>query len=437
MERRSSSWRAAMRGLIAAPALVGLALAGCGSSGGTGSSPPAGSSTSVLGTDDGATLTMWTRAATQAESQLLVNAYNASHKNHVNLTVIPTDSYQQKVATAAGSGQLPDLFASDVVFAPNFAAKGLWRDITARITALPYGANLSPASIKGGTVGGKEYVVPHTIDTSVLFYNKTLYKKAGLNPDKGPSTLAEFAQQAAAITKLGHGIYGTYFGGSCPGCLGFTWWPSMWAGGAQLLSPNGQSADFISPAAKAVFSLYRDVYNHGDSAPGTKTETGATWTAAFAKGNIGVMPMPSSTLDTMPANIQIGVAPIPGINGGESTFVGGDVIGISSTSKHADEAWNFIAWSLGNDAQVNVLAKNHFQLARTDLSGNKYTASDPRLVIINSVLAHGQTPVALNFGQTFNDPNGPWLTLIQDAIFGNAGKIAADNSAISASLAGG
>ena len=30
--------------------------------------------------------------------------------------------------------------------------------------------------------------------------------------------MQEFADQAAAINKLGGGIHGTYFGGNCPGC---------------------------------------------------------------------------------------------------------------------------------------------------------------------------------------------------------------------------
>jgi multiple sugar transport system substrate-binding protein len=58
----------------------------------------------------------------------------------------------------------------------------------------------------------------------------------------------------------------------------------------------------------------------------------------FPRGKIGIMPMPSTTLGLMPKDMDIGVAPIPGPDGGESTFVGGDVIGISSTSKNADAA---------------------------------------------------------------------------------------------------
>jgi multiple sugar transport system substrate-binding protein len=75
----------------------------------------------------------------------------------------------------------------------------------------------------------------------------------------------------------------------------------------------------------------------------------------------------------MPKGMDIGVAPIPGPDGGESTFVGGDVVGVSSTSKHADAAWNFVAWTLSDEAQVEVLAKNKDVVARTDLATNKYS----------------------------------------------------------------
>jgi len=388
--------------------------------------------------DDGTNLTMWTRAATQAESQRLVDAYNASHKNHVNLTVIPTESYQQKVGSAAGAKQLPDLFASDIAFAPNFGSQGLWQDITSKIASLPFASSLSPAHIKAGTVSGKEYVMPHTMDLSVLFYNKDLYVKAGLDPNKPPTTLQEFADQAAAINKLGGGIHGTYFGGNCPGCLGFTWWPSIWADGGQVYNADGTASELASPQAKAVYAIYRKMYDDGVVAPGAKDEAGATWTGAFAKGNVGIMAMPSSTLGSMPPALlpNIGVAPIPGVTGGESTYVGGDVIGISADSKHADEAWNFLAWQVGDYAQVQVVAKNHDIMTRTDLASNPYTSGDPRLVLINGLSAKGVEPVSLNQGAAINDQNGPFLVLMRDAIFGDASKIDADNAKVSAALAG-
>ena len=54
---------------------------------------------------------------------------------------------------------------------------------------------------------------------------------------------------------------------------------------------------------------------------------------------------------------------------------------------------------------------------------------------INQVAAKGETPFALSSAQTFNDPQGPWLILVRDAIFGDATKVDADNDALNNVLA--
>jgi multiple sugar transport system substrate-binding protein len=416
---------------IAALGVAAVVLTGCSSTSKGGSTSTGSLATGV---DNGTTLTMWTRAATQVQSTRFVKLYNSTHKNQVKLTVIPTDDYQAKVGAAAGSKSLPDLFASDIAFVPNYTSEGLFLDISNRIKALPFSKSLTPAFINAGTFDGKQYVIPHVMDLSVMFYNKTLFKQAGLDPSHGPATLAEFATDAKAIQKLGNGVSGTFFGGNCGGCLVFTWSPSIWADGGQIMNADGTSSNMATSEAKSVFAIYRDLYQSGDTAAGTKDETGATWTAPFATGKVGLMPMPASTLGSQSADT--GVSPIPGLKGGESTFVGGDGIGISATSKHADAAWNFLAWSVSESAQLNVLAKNHDIVARTDLSNNKYAAQDPRVVTINKVAGQGVTPFSRQFGAAFNDPNGPWLILVRDAVFGDASKIDADNDALNKVLSG-
>jgi multiple sugar transport system substrate-binding protein len=92
-----------------------------------------------------------------------------------------------------------------------------------------------------------------------------------------------------------------------------------------------------------------------------------------------------------------------------------------------------LGWK-ATDAQIDVVAKSGNVLSRPDLANNKYSAKDPRLVLFNSVAKNGQTPFAKNFGATFNDPRGPWLVLLRDAVFGDASKIDADNKAIDSSL---
>ncbi|GAB2602755.1 sugar ABC transporter substrate-binding protein [Streptomyces capparidis] len=424
--------RRLVTGAIALLTAAGLVTA-CGS--GDGPDGGGGGTGDVRGVDDGTTLTMWTRAATRPQSEALVEAYNARHRNRIELTVVPTDDYQAKVGAAAGSRDLPDLFASDVVFVPNYTANRLFADLTERVRALPFAEHLARSHIEAGTHEGRKYVVPHTLDLSVLFYNKELYERAKLDPAKPPTSLREWDRHARAVDALGGGVDGTFFGGNCGGCGVFTWWPSIWAAGEEVLDEEGTEALLASDTAKRVYATYRGWVRDGIVAPGARDETGTTWTGVFPKGKVGVMPMPSTTLGLMPKDLDLGVAPIPGPDGGESTFVGGDAIGISATSDSADQAWHFLAWSLSEEAQVEVVAAHKDVVARTDLAANRHSEADPRLVTINRLVAHGRTPYAPKFGQTFNDPNGPWLALMRDAVFGDGASVEKHNEAVSDSLA--
>ncbi len=99
-----------------------------------------------------------------------------------------------------------------------------------------------------------------------------------------------------------------------------------------------------------------------------------------------------------------------------------------------DAAWNFLAWVVSDEAQIEVVAKSGSVVARPDLADNKYSSADPRFVMFNSVAGKGKTPFAKNFGATFNDPQGPWLVLYRNAIFGDASQIDANNEDVNASL---
>lgn len=137
-------------------------------------------------------------------------------------------------------------------------------------------------------------------------------------------------------------------------------------------------------------------------------------------------------------NLQVGVAPIPGLDGGASSFIGGDVLGIGANSPHAAQAWQFVQWTLSEDAQVEVVARSKNVTVRTDLADNVYAQQDPRLVIFTELVRMGQTPTSVRFGKTFNDPNGPWISAVADAVFGtrHVGSVLDDhNHAINDSLA--
>ena len=198
------------------------------------------------------------------------------------------------------------------------------------------------------------------------------------------------------------------------------------------MNADGTEALLDGPEATEVFDIYRGLVQDGIILDGAPEETGATWVAPFTEGRVGVMPMPSTLLGTLPENT--GVIAIPGPDGGGSTFVGGDGIGISKDSKKADAAWNFLAWTMSDEAQIEVVAKGGNVVARTDLADNKYSSADPRVLAINQVAGEGVTPLAKNFNAAFNNPGSPWITLFRNYVFGDGNTLEEDNAAVTAEL---
>src|SRR6188768_1327346 len=166
--RRRRALRA-LTAIVATGALIG-GLAACSS----GDTSTGTESIGPEGVDDGTSLTLWTRAPLEKQANLLVDAYNASHENQVKLTVVPNDDYVAKVGAAAGSDGLPDLFAADIVYVPNWIQQGLFQDISAQIDGLPFKDEINPGHLSAGTLDGKEHVLPFVLDLSMLFWNKEL-----------------------------------------------------------------------------------------------------------------------------------------------------------------------------------------------------------------------------------------------------------------------
>ncbi|MFL6142950.1 MAG: ABC transporter substrate-binding protein [Labedaea sp.] len=392
---------------------LALALTACG--GGAGES-------ASTNPDDGTQLTMWVRSATDQFSQRLVDAYNQSHRNHVTLTIIPNDNYLTKVGTAAGSRSLPDILASDVVYTPNYTKQGLFQDVSADINALPYHADIAKSHLEVASYQGKTYAVPHKLDSSVFFYNKDLFKKAGLDPERPPKNFAEILDYARKITALGNGVTGFDLAGSCGGCGVYTLFPYAWANGASVLSSDGKKVDINNDSFRAIFKLYKQLSDENLVDSSDKTQDGATWPANFLAGKVGMLPLGSPIVGDLlkQTAFQWGVASLMSPDGAHTaTFIGGDVAGISATSTHKAQAWDFLKWTLGESSQVEIIAKNGDLPGRTDLAGNKYTAADPRTKLIADGLKNGHTPFALPFGDLFNNPNGPWVATIRGAIYGN------------------
>jgi multiple sugar transport system substrate-binding protein len=411
------SSRSRVLALLAAASAASL-LAACG-----GSSAPAQSS-KTFGVNATGTVHFWARQATQGPAKYLVKEFNATHKNlKIVLHLTPPNDDTSQLATAIRAGSVPDVVGLNDIDVPQFAHQNALMDVTKYVNALPYKSALSPGHLKLATIGSIYYGVPYLADLSVLWYNKALFKKAGLDPNKPPASYAEIVSDARAISKLGHGIYGFSFAGNCQGCLGFTMLPSMWASGQHML--NGelgqQTANVASNAPlKTMLEAYRTMWAEHMTPAADQTQNGLTWGQDFEQGKVGILPGAYAFATAMTSEQQkkdLADAPLPAVDGGSySTFDGGDDFVIPAGAPNASGAWEFIKFALDEKQQFHFPAVGDTPV-RTDILTPEFTKTYPYDAVALKALEKGSVEYTLAYDAVYNEPGSPWFKMFEEAVY--------------------
>lgn len=404
-----------------------LAAAGCSSSGG--STPPSGGgagapSASSFGTNATGTVQFWARTVSKTLAQKLVSEFNASHKNlQVKLTLTSINDDVTSLATSIRAGDPPDVVGLNDIDVPAFTRNGSFMDLTAAINKLSFKSALSPGHMGLALYQGKQYGVPYWGDLSVLWYNKQLFTKAGLNPGNPPTTYAQILSDAQAINKLGNGIHGFTFAGDCQGCLGFTVQPGIWADGSHLMNGGitNQTANITGNSALVkALQLYHQIWTQHLAPDNDRTDNGPTWGQDFVAGKIGIMPGGYGQVVNLAKPSQLGTefadAPLPGSGGGYSTFDGGDDFVVPAAAKNPSGAWEFVQWVLQTQQQDLYPALGATPV-RTDVLTPTFSSANPLDAVALKALGQGYAPPTLVYDQMFNQAGGPWFQMFTTAVY--------------------
>jgi len=413
--RRAHSRQSAV---VAAAAALALALAACG-----GSSGPAPSSKS-FGVDATGVVHFWARQATDGPAKALVAAFNASHKKlKIVLHLTPPNDDTSQLATAIRAGSVPDVVGLNDIDVPSFARENALMNITKYVNALSYKSALSPGHLQLATANGQYFGVPYLADLSVLWYNKALFSKAGLNPNDPPTSYAQIVSDSEKIGALGHGISGFSFAGNCQGCLGFTMLPSLWANGQHLINgPLGsQRANVANDAPlQQMLADYQLLWSKKLVPAADQTQNGLTWGADFEAGKVGILPGDygfATAFKTKQQLADFADAPLPAVDGSSySTFDGGDDFVIPAGAKNASGAWEFIQWALQPAQQSKYPAQGDTPV-RTDVLTPAFAAKYPYDAVALKALAKGSVEFTLAYDAVFNEPGSPWFKMFEEAVY--------------------
>lgn len=366
-------------------------------------------------------MSMWVRESAADSGHLMIDLWNASHETQIELTAIPDNQLVTKLATSVRAGDAPDLVSFDLIYMPDFMKAGFLTDLTDQLSADANYATHVQAYKDIATYEDHIYGVGFTPDVSILLWNKDLFRQAGLDPDVPPTTIYEIHDMATKIAASGDDTYGYYFAGSCPGCNIFVTSPLMVAGGAKILPRNADDTALEGDAIHEVLDQYRQMWEEGLIPESAEVDSGENFVSSFTNGNVGIAGSGGFMLSLMARqfpDFDYGVTLLPGLESGQvSGFVGGDVVAIPTGGANEAAARDFVAWVLGDEAQLEGLAKNGILSTRTDLADNEYFANNEKVQVTAAALAAGYVPWVFHFADMVNSDSSPWINMLQRAIF--------------------
>jgi multiple sugar transport system substrate-binding protein len=237
----------------------------------------------------------WYVGPNQASPQIEVDndakLWSAWKETYANIPMTVGDNVQNldynqmldKLRTAAAGNAAPDVARLPILWGAEFAAKGQLAEIQLEEFGFKR-EDFWSGALKSVTWNGKLYGVPTNNETMAFIWNKDIFNKAGLDPDKPPATWDDVVKYSAQIKKAtgkaGYGMVGRVNAGNTP----FRVMPALWAYGSGALDeaeaePTMTKVLINNEGGLAALQAHYDMYVRDKSVPtsaltNTQTENG-------------------------------------------------------------------------------------------------------------------------------------------------------------------
>ena len=308
----------------------------------------------------------WGAKVVQA-SKDVVNEFNKSQSDiKVNIYAIPPSppneiaagltAYDHKFLPAVVAGTAPDIFMPQDLRA--CIAKDTVLDITNYIEqdknfSLDIYYDWKKEACK---YGGKIYVLPYEIGIGgILMYNKTMFKKSGVDPNEVPGTIAELDAIAEKLYKVGDdGLYTQ---------VGFYPWEWMMRFPRSIVVPFGGKWDDdmgnYTPDDPNILKAFEwaDTYvkKYGYDKVNKSLEKLGASAQGFRLGVVGMIFGYNGQVNDLINNdvsFEWGIAPFPGVTEDiAGTWGGGWSVAVTKDSKQPKEAVEFLKYYCGVEGQ--------------------------------------------------------------------------------------
>lgn len=262
-------------------------------------------------------------------------------------------------------------------------------------------AQIPEASLDSVTFDGKIVPMPWVPAPIPMFYNRTLMKQAGLDPDRPPQTWAELEARAEAICKLppkdGAPIYGVALRTQRnPDSAQWTI-PIVYGTGGDVVDAEGRPT-FDTEAGRAAWKRVQDLVRSGCAPAGFSIDETRNTMAAGRAGFVFEGPWGRGLFDnlsggklTTAPDGDVWVAPVPADPSGKRRTIGNPHhITISKASEEKKLAAEFIRYVIFDPGFTDAyfVASEQFSTSAMPLLTGGRMGADPYTRVFVEALAH-------------------------------------------------
>ncbi|WGP09747.1 extracellular solute-binding protein [Streptomyces sp. SH5] len=354
------------RGITTTALVAALALAAtaCGSDDESGGSKSSG--------ELSGTVTWWDTSSVGSEDKVFKKLAEGFEKKHPKVDVkyvnVPFGEAQNKFKNAAQAGDgAPDVIRSEVAWTPDFANLGYLAPLDGT-AALKNQDDFLKQAVASTKYEDKTYAVPQVIDSMGIFYNKKMFKEAGV---EAPANLDDLKTVAKKI-KDKTGKTGLYLRGDDP----YYFLSFLYGEGGDMVDAGSKSVTIDKPEGVKAFKAVKELVDDGTA----KTDASDGWEnmmQAFKNGDVAMMINgPWAVADTLTGSEftdkdNLGIAPVPAGSAAQGAPQGGHNLAVYAGSKNLDASYAFVEYMTSVDSQATAAGELNLLPTRTSAYAKK------------------------------------------------------------------
>lgn len=319
----------------------------------------------------------------------IVDNYNKTNTDNIEIQmdIMPNDQLQQKLPAAIATGTAPDFVLFGVENIAPYVSNDSLEDISDfwDVTGVDK-SNILENVLELSHVDGKLYGTPMQYNVSYLYWNKDLFKEAGLDPEKAPATLDELTEYAVKLTNPEK----NQFGLALPTSV--TYMQFLWANGGDANDPATNTNLLDSEENLKTLEWLQDLTVNKKVSP--SSITGPEADTMLQAGQIAMyMSGPWQINGLRAQGINFGIAPCVAGSAGAFSPAGGCsyVIPKGTEESHKLAAYKFMQYWLTDDVLKEWSQRNGFPVWSKTLMEDPEIQSDEVLSAISKATEIGRS----------------------------------------------